>query len=248
MRLREGPVQLATRLGIAPSTVPRILRSPRLNRLSYLDRATGESVRRYEHPHPGSLVHVDVKKPENIPGGGGWRYVGRRQGEKNRSATPDKTTSKWGNPKLGYAFVHTVLDDHSRVAYTDVRDDETADTAAKVLYRAVEWFAERSVTVERILSDNGGAYRSHLWRETCEALAITPKRTRPYRPQTNGKVERFHRTMAGGWGYARCYQSEQERREALKSWLRHYNQHRPHTACYNQPPLTRSINVSGQYS
>lgn len=108
MRLREGPVQLAVRVGVAPSTVHRILRSARLNRLSYVDRATGEPVRRYEHPYPGALVHVDVKKLGNIPDGGGWRYLGRRQGEKNGADTPDKPRSKWRNPKLGYAFVHTV--------------------------------------------------------------------------------------------------------------------------------------------
>ncbi|WP_409484950.1 IS481 family transposase [Arsenicicoccus dermatophilus] len=239
MRLREGPVQLAARLGIAPSTVHRILTTARLNRLSYVDRATGEPIRRYEHPHPGSLVHVDVKKLGNIPDGGGWRYVGRRQGEKNRAATPGKPRNQYGGPKLGYAFVHTVIDDYSRVAYTEVHDDETAITAVAVLHRAVEWFADRGVTIERVLSDNGGAYRSHLWRDTCEALSITPKRTRPYRPQTNGKVERFHRTMADGWAYARCYRSEQERRDALGPWLRHYNFTRPHTACCNLPPASR---------
>jgi transposase InsO family protein len=116
-----------------------------------------------------------------------------------------------------------------------------------VLRNAVAWFAERGVVIERVLSDNGSAYRSFLWRDTCEALAITPKRTRPYRPQTNGKVERFHRTMADGWAYARCYQSEQERRDALKTWLHHYNQHRPHTSCGNQPPFSRLTNVSDQY-
>ena len=168
MRLREGPVQLAARLGIAPSTVHRILTTARLNRLSYVDRATGEPIRRYEHPHPGSLVHVDVKKLGNIPDGGGWRYVGRLQGERNRAATPGKPKNKWHNPKLGYAFVHTVIDDHSRVAYTEVHDDETAITAVAVLHRAVEWFANRGVTIERVLSDNGGAYRSHLWRDTCD--------------------------------------------------------------------------------
>ncbi|WP_370893112.1 IS481 family transposase [Janibacter sp. GXQ6167] len=248
MRLREGPVQLASRLGIAPSTVHRILTAARLNRLSYVDRATGEPVRRYEHPHPGSLVHVDVKKLGNIPDGGGWRYVGRLQGDRNRAATPSKPKSEWHNPKIGYAFVHTVIDDHSRVAYTEIHDDETAATAVAVLHRAVEWFADRGVTIERVLSDNGGAYRSHLWRDTCEALSTTPKRRRPYRPQTNGKVERFHRTMADGWAYARCYSSEQERRDAHEAWLHQYNQHRPYTACGNQPPYSRLINVSGQYN
>lgn len=248
IRLREGPVQLAARLDIAPSTVHRILRCARLNRLAYVDRATGEPVRRYEHDHPGSMVHVDVKKIGNIPDGGGWRYVGRKQGEKNRAATQDKPRNAYGGLKLGYAFVHTVIDDHSRVAYSEIRDDETAVTAVEVLHRAVEWFAERGVTIERVLSDNGGAYRSYLWRDTCEALSITPKRTRPYRPQTNGKVERFHRTMADGWAYARCYRSEQERRDALAGWLHHYNQHRPHTACGNQPPFSRLINVPDQYT
>ncbi|UBH25215.1 IS481 family transposase [Micrococcus porci] len=248
MRLREGPVQLAARLGIAPSTVHRILTTARMNRLSYVDRATGEPIRRYEHPHPGSLVHVDVKKLGNIPDGGGWRYVGRLQGGRNRAATPDKPRNQYGGPKLGYAFVHTVIDDHSRVAYTEVHDDETAITAVAVLHRAVEWFADLGVTIERVLSDNGGAYRSHLWRDTCEALSITPKRTRPYRPQTNGKVERFHRTMADGWAYARCYTSEAERRGALSGWLHQYNQHRPHTACSNQPPFSRLINVPEQYT
>ncbi|GAB2648567.1 IS481 family transposase [Prescottella soli] len=248
MRLREGPVQLASRLGVAPSTVHRILCSARLNRLSYMDRATGEPIRRYEHDHPGSLVHVDVKKLGNIPDGGGRRYVGRPQGDRNRAATPGKPKKKWRNPKLGYTFVHTVLDDHSRAAYTEVHDDETAVTAVAVLRRAVEWFADRGVTIERVLSDNGGAYRSFLWRDTCEDLSITHKRTRPYRPQTNGKVERFHRTMADGWAYARCYTSEQERRGALGVWLHQYNQHRPHTACGNQPSFSRLINVPEQYS
>lgn len=107
-------------------------------------------------------MHVDVKKLGNIPDGGGWRYVGRRQGNKNRSSTPDKPKNQWHNPKLGYAYVHTVLDDHSRVAYTEVHDDETALTAAAVLHRSVDWFTELGVIVERVLSDNGGAYRSHL--------------------------------------------------------------------------------------
>lgn len=212
-RLREGPVQLASRLAIAPYTVHRILKGARTNRFSYVDRATGETIRRYEHDHPGSLVHVDVKK-------------------------------------LGYAFVHTVNDDHSRVAYTEVQDDETAAAAAAdgVLHRAVEWFSNRVVAIERVLSDNGGAYRSNLWRDTCEVLSIAPKRTRPYRPQTNGKVELFHRTMADGWAYTRCYTSEQERRDALTDWLHHYNQPRPHTACGSRPPFSRLINVSGQYN
>src|SRR5699024_6158384 len=150
--------------------------------------------------------------------------------------------------KLGYVFVHTVIDDHSRVAYSEIRDDETAVTAVEVLHRAVEWFAERGVTIERVLTDNGGAYRSYLWRDTCEGRTINSKRTRVYRTQNNVKVERFHRTMAYGWAYARCYRSEQERRDAIQPRLHHYNQHRPHTACENQPHFSRLINVPEQYS
>src|SRR3712207_5437789 len=195
---RLGPVAIADRLGLAPSTVHTVLVRCRLNRLSHLDRATGEPIRRYEHDQPGSLLHVDVKKLGNIPDGGGWRYVGRAQGDRNRAAPPDKPRNAHYTPQLGTAFVHTVLDDHSRVAYAEIPDDETAATAIGVLRRAVAWFAARGVTVQRVLSDNGSAYVSHAWRDTCLELGITPKRTRPYRPQTNGKIARFHRTLADG--------------------------------------------------
>ena len=249
LRLREGPVQLAARVGVAPSTAHQVLVRCRLNRLAHVDRATGEPVRRYEHPYPGSLIHVDVKKLGNIPDGGGWRFVGRQQGERNRAATPDKSRSKWRGPKMGHAFVHTVIDDYSRVAYAEVHDDETAPTAVAVLRRAVAWFADRGITVERVLSDNGSAYKSHLWRQACvDELGIKVKKTRPYRPQTNGKIERFHKTLADGWGYARCYTSETERRQALPAWLHAYNHHRPHSACGNKPPITRLTNVPGQYT
>lgn len=248
LRLREGPIQLAARLGIAPSTVHRVLQRCRLNRLAHVDRATGEPVRRYEHDHPGSLVHVDVKKFGNIPDGGGWRYVGRQQGIRNRAATPGKARNTHHNPKMGHAFIHSVLDDHSRIVYSEVHDDETARTATAVLCRAVDWFAARGVTIERVLSDNGSAYKSKLWHTVCAQLDITVKKTRPYRPQTNGKIERFHKTLADGWGYARCYTSETERREALTGWIHHYNHHRPHSACGNKPPITRLTNVPGQYT
>ena len=248
LRKRLGPVQLAAHVGVAPSTVHRVLVRCRLNRLSHVDRATGEPVRRYEHDHPGSMLHVDVKKLGNIPDGGGWRYVGRLQGDRNRAATPGKPKNAWYGKKMGTAFVHTVIDDHSRVAYAEVHDDETAATATAVLRNAVAWFAAREITVQRVLSDNGSAYRSFLWRDACAELRIKHTRTRPYRPQTNGKIERFHRTMSDGWGYARCYTSETERRDALPAWLHEYNHHRPHTACGNKPPITRLTNLAGQYS
>jgi transposase InsO family protein len=247
LRKRLGPVQLAALTGVAPSTAHRVLARCRLNRLSHVDRATGEPVRRYEHEHPGAMLHVDVKKLGNIPDGGGWRYVGRTRGNHNRIATGGKPRSSHYHPKMGYAFVHTVIDDHSRVAYAEVHDDETAATATAVLRRAVTWFATRGIPTERVLSDNGPAYRSHLWRDTCAELNVKHSRIRPYRPQTNGKIERFHRTLADGWGYARCYASEEERRAALRAWLHEYNHHRPHTACGNKPPITRLTNLSGQY-
>jgi transposase InsO family protein len=245
---RLGPVQIGGRLGMPASTVHAVLVRCRVNRLSHVDRRTGEVIRRYEHDHPGSLVHVDVKKLGNIPDGGGWRFVGRRQGRKHRSATPGKAKNLHHNPKMGTAYVHSVLDDHSRVVYSEIHDDETAATAAAVLRRSTAWFADRGVRIERVLSDNGSCYRSRLWSDTCTELNITPKRTRPYRPQTNGKIERFHRTLADGWAYARLYSSESARRNALQGWLHHYNHHRPHTATGNKPPITRLTNVPGQYT
>ena len=208
-RHRLGPVQIAGRLGMPASTVHAVLVRCRINRLSRIDRVTGEPLRRYEHDHPGSLIHVDVTKFGNIPDGGGWRYVGKQQGDKNKATTALRTgrTAK-AIRNIGTAFLHTVIDDHSRVAYAEICADEKAATAIGVLRRAVAWFADHGVTVERVLSDNGSAYRSHAWRDACAELGITPKRTRPYRPQTNGKIERFHRTLADGWAYARFYDSE----------------------------------------
>jgi transposase InsO family protein len=245
---RLGPVAIGAKLGMPASTVHLVLVRCRLNRLWHLDRVTGEPIRRYEHPYPGSLLHVDVKKLGNVPDGGGWRYVGRQQGDRNRAATPGKARNQHWGPKMGTAFVHTVLDDHSRVAYAEIHDNETAATATAVLRNAVGWFAARGITVERVLSDNGGAYRSRLWADTCADLGITVKKTRPYRPQTNGKIERFHRTLAEGWAFKRFYNSENARRAALPAWLHEYNHHRPHTAIGKATPITRLTNLSGQYS
>jgi hypothetical protein len=160
---RLGPVGIAALVGLSTSTVHRILVRCRINRLAHVDRATGEPVRRYEHPDPGDMVHVDVKKLGNIPDGGGWRFVGRAQGKRNRAATTGKPRSHHRNPKMGIGYLHTVLDDHSRVAYTEMCDDETAATAVAVLRRAVAWFAARGVIVRAVLSDNGACYRSNLW-------------------------------------------------------------------------------------
>jgi transposase len=242
-RRRLGPAQIAEELGMPASTVHAVLTRCRINRLSRIDRVTGEPIRRYEHDHPGSMIHVDVTKFGNIPDGGGWRFVGKQQADKNKSATAMRTgwTEK-GHPNVGTAFLHTVIDDNSRVAYVEICQDERAVTAIAVLQRAVAWFAERGVTVERVLSDNGSAYKSYAWRDACTELGITPKRTRPYRPQTNGKIERFHRTLADGWAYARYYSSDQERRDALPGWLHFYNHHRHHSAI-GAPPINRLNNL-----
>lgn len=248
IRKRLGPVQIAGRLGLSASTVHAVLVRCKLNRLSHVDVRTGEPARRYEHERPGALIHVDVKKLGNIPRGGGWRFVGRQQGDWNRQSTPGLARSKHRHEVLGYAFVHTVIDDNSRVAYAEIHDNEKADTAIGVLRRAVSWFADHNVTVERVLSDNGSAYRSHAWRHACHDLSITPKFTRPRRPQTNGKIERFHRTMADGWAYSKHYNSESARRAALPAWLHFYNHHRPHTAIGKHPPISRLNNLPGHYS
>ena len=247
---RLGPVQIGDRLGMPSSTVHAVLVRCRLNRLAHIDRATGEPIRRYQHPYPGALRHVDVKKLGNVPDGGGWRYLGRQQGERNRIATKDRTGVKnaYYGAKIGTAFVHTVLDDHSRVAYAESHDDETAATATLVLRNAVAWFADRGVVVQRVLSDNGSAYKSHLWRDTCAELGITPKKTRPYRPQTNGKIERFHRTLADGWAFKKFYSSESARRAALPAWIHQYNHHRPHTAIGKASPITRLDNLAGHHN
>lgn len=231
-RHRLGPVQIAGRLGMAASTVHAVLVRCRINRLTHIDRVTGEPLRRYEHPYPGSLIHVDVTKFANIPDGGGFPFVGRAQGEINRAATATRTgnRSPRGRARIGTAFVHTVIDDHTRMAYAEICADETATTAVGVLHRAVAWFADHGVTTERVLSDNGSAYRSHAWREACAELGITHKRTRPYRPQTNGKIERFHRTLKGDCIRVQTPLSLEDACRQVANYVQRYNTVRLHSA------------------
>jgi transposase InsO family protein len=214
--------------------------------LAHLDRATGAPVRRYEREHPGELVHVDIKKLGNIPDGGGWRSVGRGRGEKNRQATTTQRRSR--NPVIGYSYLHTAIDDHSRLAYTEILPDETKYTAVAFWGRAQAWFAGAGITIERVMTDNGSCYRSFAWHDALAAAGITHKRIRPYRPQTKGKVERFNRTLLDEWAYARPYRSEADRRAALDPWLHIYNHHRGHTALKGLPPASRVTNLSGQYT
>lgn len=243
---RWGPARIAFLLGLNPSTVHRVLARYRLARLAHLDRATGRVVRRYERATPGELVHVDIKKLGNIPDGGGHRAVGRQAGTLHRTRTPGKTLDANGNSHVGYSYLHTALDDHSRLAYSEILPNERKETAAAFWRRAQDFFTSNGITVERVLTDNGACYKSRLWREVLTSAGITHKRTRPYRPQTNGKVERFNRTLLDEWAYARPYQSETERRQAFPAWLHTYNHHRGHTALAGHPPTTRVPNLTGQ--
>jgi len=175
---RLGPVQIAARTGLAPSTVHQVLVRCKISRLSHIDRATGEPVRRYEHGHPGSQVHIDVKKPGSVPDGGGWRFTGRAQGLQNRLATGRRTGQRsrdYRHPLIGTAYIHTVLDDCSRLAYSEIHGDERRETAVSVLRNAAAWFAARGVRIERILSDKGSCYRSKLWATTCTAAGTRPE-------------------------------------------------------------------------
>ena len=230
-----GPSRIAGRLEMAPSTVLAVLARNQMSRLAWMDRPTGRVVRRYEHRRPGDLVHVDVKKRGKVPPGGGWRVHGRE-------ARPAR------HRKIGYCFVHSAVDDHSRLAYSEIHDDEQGITAAGFWRRARAFFAGYGVVMRAVLTDNGSCYRAQDWLKEVIAGGALPRRTRPYRPQTNGKVERFNRTLLEEWAYVRTYRSEAERRRRLDSWLHLYNYHRCHTALGGQPPVTRVDNLSGHYT
>jgi transposase InsO family protein len=245
---RWGPARIAFLLRLVPSTVHRVLTRYGLARLAHLDRATAQPIRRYERTQPGELVHVDIKKLGNIPDGGGHRAVGRRAGQRHRTRTPGKTLDAGGNSHVGYSYLHNAVDDYSRLAYSEILPNEKKETAAAFWQRAQIFFATNGITVQRVLTDNGACYKSRLWRDTLTTAGITHKRTRPYRPQTNGKVERFNRTLLDEWAYAHAYRSETERRAAFPQWLHAYNHHRGHTALGGQPPASRVPNLSGQYS
>ncbi|MFE7331861.1 IS481 family transposase [Streptomyces sp. NPDC057565] len=231
---RWGPARIAYLLGLNPATVHRVLTRYHLARLTHLDRATGRVIRRYERDRPGELVHVDIKKLGNIPDGGGHKTLGRQAGRKTRSGA-------------GYSYLHNAVDDHSRLAYSEILADEKKETAVAFWQRAHAFFTQAGITVERVLTDNGSCYKSHLWRNSLTAQGISHKRTRPYRPQTNGKVERFNRTLLDEWAYARPYRTEADRRAAYPAWLHTYNHHRGHTALKGQPPASRVPNLTGQY-
>jgi transposase InsO family protein len=226
-----GPARLAGIVGVPASTVHRILVRHGLNRLRWMDRPTGRVIRRIETDHCGELVHIDVKTLARIPDGGGHRMLGRSTETKRRSRA-----------RGGYSHIHTAIDAYSRLAYSEFAGAENTPNCVAFLDRAVAWFAERGITIERILTDNGNGYRSTAWARRCAELAIRHTRTRPYRPATNGKAERFNRTLADEWAYARLWTSDASRARALDRWLHRYNHHRHHTAI-GGPPASRVTNL-----
>jgi transposase InsO family protein len=233
-RRRQGPHRLSYHVAMPRSTVYGVLRRYGLNRLASMDRASGAVVR-YERERPGELVHLDVKKLGRIPDGGGHRIHGRAKGTRGRG--------------IGYDYIHSAVDDRSRVAFSQILADETGETPARFLVEAAGFFAEHGVTVQRVLTDNAKAYADSVaFAETAARLGIRLKRTRPYRPQTNGKVERFHKTLLDEWAYGRLYRSNTERCRAFARWLRSYNHRRPHTSLGGLTPMTVLVNnVNGNH-
>ena len=239
-RLRFTAAEIAEALGMALSTVSGILTRAGMGRLGRLGL---EEPVRYERSRPGELVHIDVKKLGRIQGGAGWRVRGGVQHYNHRRTDTDGHSRK----TVGFEYVHIAVDDHSRLAYAEVLSDEKAVTAAGFLRRAVRFYRRYGITIERVLTDNGAAYIATAHAITCRALGIKHTRTRPYRPQTNGKAERFIRTLLAGWAYGAIYRSSNERTAALDGWLWHYNHRRRHSALGRQPPVTRT-NVLGSYT
>lgn len=235
---REGPDTLGPKIGVPARTVSRILRRHHVPYLRELDPMTGEVIRsskqtavRYERDKPGELVHMDVKKLGRIPDGGGWRAHGRASGSIQR----DRST------KVGFDFVHSLVDDHSRLAYSEVLADEKGATCAGFLERAIGYFAAHGITrIERLMTDNAWAYRWSL-REVCAAHQIRQKFIRPHCPWQNGKVERLNRTLASEWAYRQAFTSNDQRTAALAPWLEYYNTQRRHSALEGKPPISRVL-------
>jgi transposase InsO family protein len=239
-KLRFTAAEIAETLGMALSTVSGILTRCGMGRLG---RIGLEQPQRYERSRPGELLHVDVKKLGRIQGGAGWRVRGGPQHYNYTATEPGGKRRK----TVGWEYVHIAIDDYSRLAYAEVLADEKALTIVAFLRRAVAFYNRHGIQVEQLLSDNGPGYRSRLHAIACRALGIRHLRTRPYRPQTNGKAERFIRTMLAGWAYGAVYGSSRERTAALDGWLWHYNHRRRHSALGHQAPITRT-NLLGSYT
>jgi transposase InsO family protein len=238
VRRRYGPHRLAPLLGHPRSTIGKVLARAGYARLRDADRTSGVPIR-YVREHPGELVHQDHKKLGRIPPGGGHRFLGRSLGVRNR-----------GGASLGYDHFEVIVDDMSRVGCVVRVPDESGASAARALTEAAAFFAEQGVRIERVLTDNGKAYtESRLYAQALDAIGARHKRTRAYRPQTNGKAERFIKTMLAEWAYGRLYRSNHERLAALPRWVRFYNHHRPHTALDGRTPMEALVNkVRGNHS
>ena len=230
-----GPHRIADDLGLAPSTVYGVLVRHDASRLGDFDRASGRRIRRYERTRPGELVHVDIKKLGKIRPGGGHRVHGRQAVRRARRG------------RVGYAYVHSAVDDFSRLAYSEVLSDEKGHTCAAFWRRAREFYRAHGVTVERVMTDNAFAYRGEKFNEALDETRVMHRYCRPYRPQTNGKVERFNRTLLEEWAYVRPYWRECDRTRALAHFLHRYNHHRLHTAI-GGPPVSRVTNLPRKYT
>ncbi len=225
-----GPRLIAGKVGVAHATVHAVLQRAGLSRIPPAER---ETPNRYEWPCPGDLLHIDIK-----------RYA--RFERPGHAVTGDRTTNSRG---AGYSYAHAIVDDHTRLAYVELCDDETAATVTAFMIRALAWFARHAIHPKRLMSDNAWAYTKNT--KAREALADNQIRhltIRPYRPRTNGKVERFHQTMAREWGYGQTYATDRHRANALPHWLRHYNEQRPHSALDGQSPISRVRNLPGHDS
>jgi transposase InsO family protein len=243
-RLRLTGAEIAEVLGMALSTVSGILTRTGMGKLGRLGL---EPAQRYERERPGELLHIDVKKLGRIQNGAGHRVTGKRG-----RYTGSRTDAEGARRQIvGWEFVHIAIDDATRLAYVEVLLDEKATTAVGFLRRAREHFSSYGITIERLITDNGSAYRSTVHAIACRMLGIRHLRTRPYRPQTNGKAERFIRTLLGGWAYGAIYRDSRQRNAALAGWLDFYNRRRPHGALSHKPPIARLNelnNLLGPYS
>jgi transposase InsO family protein/transposase-like protein len=240
-RLRFTGPEIAELLEMPLSTTSGILTRIGMGRLGRLGL---EPAVRYERERPGELIHIDIKKLGRIYGGAGKRITGVQRNPRRTHKDRDRHSRRI----VGWDYVHIAIDDATRLAYAEVLNDEKAATVIGFLRRALAFFRRHGITVERLLTDNGSAYRSTAHAIACRALGIRHLRTRPRRPQTNGKAERFIRTMLGGWAYGAIYASSQERTRALDGWLWHYNHQRRHSALGHQPPIKRLNNLLGTYS
>jgi transposase InsO family protein len=232
-RRKLGPARISSIVDVPASTVHQVLVRSGMNRIAWMDRPTGQVIRRIHTDRPGELVHVDVKKLGRIPPGGGWRLRGRGN-------VPHPATTR-----VGYDFVHSAIDAHTRLAFSEIHADERGPTCAGFWERAEAYFAEHDIRVEAVLSDNA---KNYLGKDFTAALgSIEHRRIRFRRPQTNGKVERFNRTLLDEWAYVRLYRSNAERTRALDRFLHTYNHHRGHTALGGRPPISVT-NQPGQHS